>query len=68
MKVRDWQWNLSLLSSSNGNTGKMFTGIDQGDLEMIKRNQMKVFLAFHWICQSEGKIFWNSLREYERKG
>ena len=58
-----WQWNLSLPSSGHGDTGKMFTGIDQRDLKMVKRNQLKVLLAFHWIWQSKGTIFWNSLRE-----
>ena len=49
--------NLSLSSSSHGDTGKMFTRIDQGDLKMAKRNRVKVLLAFHWIRQSEGIIF-----------
>ena len=30
--------------------------IDQGDLKMTKRSQVKILLAFHWIWQSEGKI------------
>ena len=57
MKARAWQWNLSLPSSSHGGTGKMFAGIDQGDLKMAKRNQVKILLALQWIWQSEGIIF-----------
>ena len=57
MKVRAWQWNLSLSSSSHGDTCKMFTGINQGDLKMAKRNQVKIFSRFHWIRQSKGTIF-----------
>ena len=57
------EWNLSLSSSSHGDTGKMFTRIDQGDLKMAKRDQVKVLSAFQWIWQSKGIIFWNSLSE-----
>ena len=40
---------MKLSSSSHRDTGKMFTGINQGDLKMAKRNQVKILLAFHWI-------------------
>ena len=53
MKVQTWKWNLAWWSSSHGDTSKMFPGIDQGDLKMAKRNQMKILLAFHWIYKAK---------------
>ena len=43
MKVQARQWNLLLSSSSHGDTGKMFNGIDQGDLKMAKKTRGKFF-------------------------
>ena len=42
MKVRAWQWNQSLTSSGHGDTGKMFTGIDQEDLKMAGKKTGEV--------------------------
>ena len=41
MKVRAWQWNPSLSSSSHGDTGKMFNGIEQEIWKWQKETRWK---------------------------